>query len=272
MGASTFLALTLLALPPPLCRGRSAQAYDPRLDGPPAPRALAEVQTAYDALCPERNCGDGSLHSNPTAGNNAYTWVSGISGGQGTRAKIVYSKQFLDGLSQQFGAGASFGVLAHEIGHHLTAARALRKNLEPAWNEELRADYFAGCALGRSGQSLDALEGALRALASTASPTHPSFKERIPVVRKGFAECRKTLAKVAMMRPAFGLSTVFGLGRRSNGCWHYPYRLDEERGRLGPNGPRIRLSSGHKSKTACEVARRKRGDRESLACQCSEGP
>jgi hypothetical protein len=255
------------ALPPPLCRGRSAGAYDPRRDGAPSPRALAEVQAAYDALCPTRDCGRGVLHANPTAGMNAYTWVSGIEGGAHTKAKIVYSRRFLNGLNQSFGPGASFGVLAHEVGHHLTAARALRKRLEPAWNEELRADWFAGCALGRAGRSLEALENALRALASVATASHPSFRERIPVVRRGFRECSGTAR--AASRNAFGVGALLGGGRRSDGCWRYLYRLRQEMLRLGPIGPARRRSSGYASKEACEEAREGRDDRESEPCVCS---
>ncbi len=255
------LAAQLGAMPPPLCRGRDAGAYDPGRDGSPSPRALAEVQAAYDALCPGHDCGRGALFANPTAGMNAFTFVAG--GGAGLEVKIVYSRRFLDALNASYGPGASFGVLAHEVGHHLTAAKWLRRQLEPAWNEELRADYFAGCALGRVEQSPQALENALRALASVATPTHPSFKDRVPVVRRGYTECQ---AQPAPELPAFGLGTVLEGGRAGEGRWRYRYRLRSEMARLGPIGSKRRWSTGYADEQGCEAARAGRPDRSSERC------
>lgn len=267
-GPLAALALAVLtALPPPLCRGRVVGPYDPSRDEAPSPRALAEVQAAYDALCPTHDCGRGLVYANPTAGMNAFTWVSGLDGAD-TKAKIVYSRAFLNALNRSFGPGASFGVLAHEVGHHLTAARALRRRLEPAWSEELRADYLAGCALGRSGRTPEALENALRALASVATPSHPSFRERVPVVRRGYAECRGQAHALEPARPPFGIGALLGGGRVSDGCFRYRYRLVEETLRLGPIGPRLRTSSGYGSLERCEAARGERPDRSSEPCAC----
>lgn len=267
----TSVLSVLLALPPPLCRGRNVGTYDPRQDAAPSPRALAEVQTAYDVLCPRHDCGRGILFANPTAGMNAFTWVSGIEGGRQTQAKIVYSRDFLNGLNQSFGPGASFGVLAHEVGHHLTAARALRRRFEPAWNEELRADYLAGCALGRAGRPPEALENALRALASVATASHPSFRERVPVVRRGYRECAQGSEAPRGPKP-FGLGSLLRGGRPDEGCWRYRYRLREQMARLGPVGPKLRQSSGYASRTECEGAQARREDRVGERCTCTEGP
>lgn len=260
-----WLVAAALPITPPACKGRVAQGYDPRRDEAPSPRALAEVQSAYDVLCPERTCGDGSLHANPTAGNNAYTFVNRIDGGTGFRARIVYGRAFLDGLDRRFGPGASFGVLAHEVGHHLTAAKALRKKMDSGWDEELRADWLAGCALGRSGQSLEALESALKALASVATQTHPDFRSRIPVVRQGYGECSPQAVLAFEMRPPFGLSSLRPAGK---GCYRYAYRLQQEIGRLGPLGPRLRFSDRFADRARCEAARQDRSDRRSSPCEC----
>ena len=187
VGAAMFVAPLVVSLPPPLCRGRVVTPqYDPRQDKEPTTRAWEEVKAAYAALCPTKDCGRGKVFRNDTIGNNAVTWVSGIRHGKKTRAKIVYGPTFLNRLNAKYGPGASFGVLAHEVGHHLTAALSLRMPGEPSWNEELRADYLAGCALGRAGRASDELENALRALASVATASHPSFRQRNPVVRRGF--------------------------------------------------------------------------------------
>lgn len=265
----TVLMTTSVGLPPPLCRGRVAAHYNPRLDRSPSPRATAEVQAAYDALCPD-DCGRGRLFENPTIGMNAATWVSGVGQGAGTRVKIVYSRRFLNGLNDQFGPGASFGVLAHEVGHHLTAALSMRKFGEENWNEELRADYLAGCALGRSGRSSDELENALRALAQHATPSHPSFAHRNPVLRRGYRDCQSQVGAAARQRPAFGIG---GLLRKPSeaGCYRYRYRLSEEVARVGPIAAALRESRRFKDEAACETQRKRMasaGLRVAEPCTC----
>lgn len=250
---------------PPACEGRATAGYDPARDAEPSLRALAEVQAAYDALCPTRDCGQGDLFSNPTAGNNAYTWILAEREGAATRAKIVYGRRFMDALNARFGPGASFGVLAHEVGHHLTAALSLRRRLEPAWNEELRADFLAGCALGRLGRGSKALENALRALASVATASHPSFRERVPVMRKGWSSCRK--------EGYAGAPVPLGLSRHvpesRTGCWRYRYRLRAAERRLGPIGAPLRRTRGFESRESCEAHRDERSaERHAEACAC----
>lgn len=244
------LAVLLVAMPPPLCRGKDYARYDPRLDKSPSTRALAEVQAAYDALCPKKNCGDGLLYENPSVGNNALTWVSGTRDGASTRAKIVYSSGFLDQLAVQFGPGASFGVLAHEVGHHLTAALALRSNFDTSWDEELRADYLAGCALGRAGRPSAELEAALRALASVASRTHPAFNLRNTVVRKGFDICREEVAKARGV--SFGIGAELKARAKETGCWSYVYRKKEEIAKVGPIAAKRRHSAKFTDRAECE--------------------
>ncbi|MEL6185289.1 MAG: hypothetical protein AAFU79_11755 [Myxococcota bacterium] len=265
LGGWLLAAAAAAAPAPPACEGRTLGAYDPAHDAEPSLRALAEVQAAYDALCPTRDCGEGALFSNPTAGNNAFTWVSLSKRGAATRAKIVYARRFMDALNERFGPGASFGVLAHEVGHHLTAARALRSKLEPAWNEELRADFLAGCALGRLGRGPEALESAFRALAAVATASHPSFRERVPVMRKGWASCR---AEGYPGAPApLGISRL--LPSEPSGCFRYRYRLIAAQRRLGPIGAPLRRSGAFSSKKTCEEHRRQRSvDRDTEACLC----
>ena len=251
-----FVSHAVVALPPPLCRGRVVGAYDPRLDAAPSDRAHAEVKLAYEVLCPKNDCGAGEIFENATMGNNAATWVSGLRDGQRTRAKIVYSAQFLNALSVSFGPGASFGVLAHEVGHHLTAALSMRQPMESSWNEELRADYLAGCALGRSGRNSAELENAFRALASVATSSHPSFRDRIPVVRKGYDECRGQAGMVAKNARPFGLGTLVQEKRQPESGFGYWYRLKEDVDKLGPVAAKRRRSDAHASQSACEAARR----------------
>lgn len=272
MIASVLVALLAAQVPPPLCRGRDVGSYQPRLDAPAMPRAVAEVMAAYEALCPSKDCGRGQIYRNDTIGMNAVTWVSGLRDGPATQAKIVYSPRFLAMLAERFGDGASFGVLAHEVGHVLTAARSQRNQMDSAWDEELRADYLAGCALGRSGRPPSEMEHALQALAAVASPTHPAFDRRNPVVRKGYQDCKAhqdSYDKADVRRPGFGLGAVVrGEGK---GCWLYHYRAAEDVERLGPVAATRRKSPRYPTEDACAEARAAKVEsRERVAelCKC----
>jgi hypothetical protein len=258
--------LAAAQLPPPVCKGKSTEGYDPRLDRAPTKRAVAEVQTAYDVLCPSQQCGTGQLFENDTVGNNALTWVSGIREGNRTRAKIVYSARFLNVLAQRFGDGASFGVLAHEVGHHLTAALSLRGDtrFESGWDEELRADYLAGCALGRSGRPPDELDHALRALAHVATPSHPAFDVRTKVVGKGFADCRK---QGSTKEAGFGIGAALrARSATKKDCWTFVYRQPADVASVGPIAAERRRSERFKEERSCESARRR--EPYSDACTC----
>ena len=249
----------LVALPPPLCRGRViATTFDQRLNRSPSARATTEIQAAYDALCPEHNCGTGEVYQNTTIGNNAVTWVSGIRDGQFTRATIVYSAEFLNALEGSFGAGASFGVLAHEVGHHLTAAKGWRRWGDSSHDEELRADYLAGCALARSGRPPDELENALRALAKIATPTHPSFAQRNQSIRTGYNFCwriQDAHDRQNAGKEGFGVGAAIRGGESAGACWGYWYRAVEDVERLGPIVAPRRRSKAFSSRAACDKAR-----------------
>jgi hypothetical protein len=140
IGASLLVISAMLVSQPPICRGKSRFPYDSSQNRTPKPRAVAEIKKAYSMLCPlvmkDGRCGRGEIFENPSVGNNALTFVSGLRQGRKTRALIVYSASFLNGLDREFGPGASFGVLAHEIGHHLTASGNLRGEFDHAWDEE----------------------------------------------------------------------------------------------------------------------------------------
>lgn len=266
MGAALTLGL-LGAQPPPLCQGRAVPGYDPSLDRAPSARAAAEVRAAYEALCPQHSCGDGALFENPSLGANAVAFVR-TRGGQ-RRVKIVYSRAFLNALSDRFGAGASFGVLAHEVGHQVTAAKGLRGAGDHSWDEELRADYLAGCALGRTARPPSELKQALSALAAVATPSHPSFKLRHAAVERGYKDCAPQADLFSKARGAFGIGAALALDRpEAPGC-RYRYRLMEDIARLGPVAAPRRRTRPYKTQAACAQARRaRRGDRKAEACRC----
>jgi hypothetical protein len=271
MIVSALIATTLIAIPPPVCRGKNFGTYDPRFNESPSERAIAEVQAAYEALCPGKDCGQGIIYKNEMIGDNALTFVSGLRDGQGTLATIVYSARFLDTLSARFGAGASFGVLAHEVGHHVTAAKSMRGLTDHSWDEELRADFLAGCALGRAGRPPEELEAAVRALASVSTPTHPAFDKRNPVIRKGYADCKKHQERFDSLpdQKRFGLGAALQTEAAPSGCWLYFYRSQEEIEQVGPVAAPRRRSKHYATKFECEEARTEMAKaRSSEPCKC----
>ena len=194
--------------------------------------------------------------------------------GRHTRALIIYSPNFLNSLDAAFGPGASFGVLAHEVGHHLTAAGGLRKAFDHSWDEELRADELAGCALALAGSPPDALENALRALASVASASHPSFSQRTPKVRGGYETCTKMRlerdAKKSKGAGAFGIGAALAGDTGKGSCWGYFYRSVAEVEKVGPIAAERKRSESFVSKKTCEAAR-KEAKRSLMteACSCA---
>lgn len=157
------------------------QPYSPAFDAPPSPRAAAEVQQIISVLCPG-GCGRVELVSNQSTANASATAM-----GMG-QTMISYSPQFLTRIEQQYGAGATFGILAHEFGHHIDF-HTTAPWMNTSWSRELKADAWAGCALARVGGSTAQIEASLQAIAAFPSPSHPSWQQRVPAVRTGFANC-----------------------------------------------------------------------------------
>ena len=161
--------------------GPAQQRYDPRRDQAPAPRADQELRQIYNMLCP-RGCGSYLLVSNPTTPN---AMAMPIGRGQ---SKIAYRPDFMDRVAQQYGGGATFGILAHEFGHHIDL-HTTPLWMNTSWSRELKADAWAGCALARTGIGTRQVENSLRAIAAYPSPSHPGWPQRHQAVRTGFVSC-----------------------------------------------------------------------------------
>lgn len=157
------------------------QQYNPNYDQQPSPRALSELNTIYSALCPN-GCGRYILASNPSAPN---ALAAAIAPGQ---SKIVYNPNFINQVANQFGGGATFGILAHEFGHHIDF-HTTPLWMNNSWSRELKADAWAGCALARVGGSTQQIENSLKAIAAYPSPSHPGWQQRHQAVRTGFINC-----------------------------------------------------------------------------------
>jgi hypothetical protein len=109
------------------------------------------------------------LYRNVTVGN-AFTFVLP----SGT-AKIVYKPNFMTTVEQNFGEGAVFGILSHEVGHVIDGRLQVAWMLD-SWSRELRADAWAGCALARA--NLSTTENPQRASSDLCLPVaYPSRVE-----------------------------------------------------------------------------------------------
>lgn len=157
------------------------QGYNPYLDQPPAPRAANELASIYNMLCPA-GCGSYVLVSNHTVPN---AMAQAIGWGQ---TKIGYASGFMNHVAQRFGFGATFGILAHEFGHHIDF-HTTPVWMNNSWSRELKADSWAGCALARANVGTDQIQNALRAIAAYPSPSHPGWPQRIQAVQSGFVAC-----------------------------------------------------------------------------------
>ena len=161
--------------------GPGQSMYTPYRDQPPTSRAAIELARIYSLLCP-RGCGGYILVSNDTV-SNAMAQV--IGSGQ---TKIAYASRFMNQIAQQYGLGATFGILAHEFGHHIDF-HTTPPWMNNSWSRELKADAWAGCALARAAVGTEQIQNALRAIAAYPSPSHPGWPQRNQAVRLGFVNC-----------------------------------------------------------------------------------
>ena len=161
-----------------------AQPYNPNWDMAPTPHAVSELRQIYNLLCSSSpyGCGNYILVRNPTV-PNAMAMVAGPG-----LTKIAYSADFMNWVASQHGGGATFGILAHEFGHHLDL-HTTPPWMNTAWSRELKADAWAGCALAAAGIGTTAIENALTAIAAYPARSHPAWPMRHRAVRTGFVSC-----------------------------------------------------------------------------------
>ena len=79
------------------------------------------------------------------------------------------------------GPGTVFGVLAHEIGHHIDHRQIgdlawVNGNM---WDKELRADAISGYALAKAGMSENEVKNALRIVSAQSDPHSPSLDFKV---------------------------------------------------------------------------------------------
>jgi hypothetical protein len=92
-------------------------------------------------------------------------------------------------MRSNFGPIATFGIFAHDLGHHLDATGNKPAWMKDSWDSELRADAWAGCAIAKADLSPSRQQAALLAMSTYPSPHHPTWEVRRPVITEGFTRC-----------------------------------------------------------------------------------
>jgi hypothetical protein len=165
-----------------LCTLGPATPYDPMADMPPSAGAKADFTKVTALLCP-KGCGKLLLFSNATTPNTAI-----VTDGAGV-SKIAYSPSFANSVRSNFGPIATFGIFAHDLGHHLDATGTKAAWMKDSWDAELRADAWAGCGMAKANLTPSRLQAVLLAMSAYPSPHHPSWEARRPVITEGFNRC-----------------------------------------------------------------------------------
>jgi hypothetical protein len=165
-----------------LCALGPTAAYDASADASAPSSAQADLKRVKAALCP-KGCGKILLVTNPTA-PDALTATTGLGVSQ-----IAFNPKFLAAVRALYGPSATIGIIGHELGHHVDAAGDHPSWMTKTWDAELRADAWAGCALGKSNLRTEGVQAALLAMAAYPPVAHPSWTTRLPAVEVGYAQC-----------------------------------------------------------------------------------
>ncbi len=97
---------------------------------------------------------------------------------------------------------AMYGLLAHEIGHHLQGHTLLEGGSKPP--TELEADRFAGFVLGKLGATEADSISLWLTLPDSASATHPGKSQRVGVVKEGWRKATGAAAPSKSPAPETG--------------------------------------------------------------------
>jgi len=161
--------------------GPSTGSMNSSLNGTPSETAVRFARQIHSALCPT-GCGTIVLYRNPQL-PNAITYTQGVG-----VSHIVYGADFFNQIATAFSDDGVWGILAHEVGHHVDI-NFQAGFMNSSWGRELRADAWAGCALARTGRSTRGVERAMSAMMAYPSQSHPGASTRIPALREGFVAC-----------------------------------------------------------------------------------
>jgi hypothetical protein len=165
--------------------GSGASSYDAKADQRPSGDAMQLAGRMNAALSPtcSPKCPQIAIYRNATAANAMLVVTA-------DQAKFVYAPQFFTAVYDRYGDGAIIAIVAHEYGHALDEVYPARW-MQSGWTPELRADAWAGCALGKSGLSSNELAEAVTAVSKYPPFAHPqpSWALRLTALRLGYTHC-----------------------------------------------------------------------------------
>lgn len=169
--------------------GPGASSYDAKADQRPTADAMQLAGRMNAALSPTctPQCPQIAIYRNTTA-PNAMLLVTP------DQAKFVYAPQFFSQVYEKYGDGAIIAMIAHLYGHALSEVHPAAW-MKSDWNEELRADAWAGCALAKSDLSPTDLADALTAVSKYPPAADPNWSLRLPPLRLGYVHCGGNGAK-----------------------------------------------------------------------------
>jgi hypothetical protein len=187
------LSVLLVAGPEIVCRlGPADPPYNAYKDERSTGDALelaGKVNAALASSC-RPNCPTISMYRNSTASNLMLIRDE-------DRVKLVYKPAFFTSVYESYGDGGILAIMAHEVGHAIDEAAPVAW-MKTNWTPELRADAWAGCALGRMNLSSRTLQAGLNALSKYPSPSHPNWTARIPVLQQGYTQCSGDASKLTV--------------------------------------------------------------------------
>jgi hypothetical protein len=157
------------------------KVYDSQFDVPAPAEVRNVIQESLTFLC-EKDCGEILIVRNPTVTDIRNEQI-GIN-----KSKIIYLPKFIESLTQRYGPQATFGIFAHEVGHHIGSIISPDLVATP-WDSELHADELSGCAIAMAGFTTGQLESAILNEATYPSHSHPSSPLRIKAIRQGYLRC-----------------------------------------------------------------------------------
>jgi formylglycine-generating enzyme required for sulfatase activity len=122
---------------------------------------------------------------------------------EGKQRYILYSTNFLESFKQDEDAKwASYCVMAHEIGHHLSNHDMDEKDPSRCRLREIQADKFAGGILFRMGATLKQAQSGIEKYTQNAgSKTHPPKSARLEAVASGWKQMQETMREQGFEQP-----------------------------------------------------------------------
>ena len=115
---------------------------------------------------------------------------------RGSERFLVFNAEWLTKLTERASTKWQvYGVLAHEIGHHLQGHTLLGIGSRPPI--ELEADEYAGFALGALGATLDEAQSLWRGFGEAGSATHPPQHQRLAAIERGWMRAAQRPGSIA---------------------------------------------------------------------------